>query len=55
MLTLINPFTRLSSLDYYKKVLVQRFIQVSRDFPRRSLIEATLTNFRVEEKEKFTV
>jgi len=30
----------------------RRFIQVSRDFPRRSIIEATVTSLRVEEEER---
>ena len=33
----------------------RRFIRVSRDFPRRSLISATLTSLRVEEEERRVV
>ncbi|MBA7650181.1 hypothetical protein ES703_57983 [subsurface metagenome] len=32
--------------------LFRRFIRVSRDFPQRSLISATLTSLRVEEEER---
>ncbi len=38
-----------------KVLLVRGFIRVSRDFPRRSLISATLTSLRVEEKERRVV
>ena len=37
-------------LDTTRKVLISgTFIQMARDFPRRSIIEATLTSLRVEE------
>jgi len=31
------------------------YISIPKDIPRRSLIDATLTRFRVEDKEKYTV
>ncbi len=47
----IKPQPEASSrLDSPRKVC-RRFIRVSRDFPRRSLISATLTSLRVEEEE----
>jgi len=42
-----------ASLESTGRVLVFRgFIQVSRDFPRRSIIEATVRSLRVEEGER---
>jgi len=37
---------------YQESIGTLRFIPVSRDFPRRSIIEATLTSLRVEEGER---